>query len=372
MPHGEAQHPGIHGVYGLEDAALLAVLLVVFGVVGFGDRCFALFCPLFRQTDGHAIGRGRSVRRLFGTLDPARGQHGRQGKRHDQRDEDGERHRDAERVHEPPDDPLHERDGQEHGDERQRRGQHGQADLARSLDRRLERIHALFFDEAVDIFQHHDRVVNHDTDGKRQGQQGHAIERKVHGVHQRKRADDRGGNGDGRNDGRAPVPEEDQDDDRGKNAAQFEMLLHRIGRGLDVLGLVAGDADFVARRQPFFDVCQFLFQRVNRRHGVQARLLADGEQHGRNAVQQGRRVLVLHAVFHMPDIGNTNKRAAFFGDHDVVEVLRVFHAAMCAQRQFPRVLIHFAARNLDVLRLKRALHVNGRQVDAAQFVRCRE
>jgi hypothetical protein len=45
---------------------------------------------------------------------------------------------------------------------------HRQTDLLGALDRRLHRLHAFFFHEAVDVLQHHDRVVDHDA--HRQGQ----------------------------------------------------------------------------------------------------------------------------------------------------------------------------------------------------------
>ena len=50
------------------------------------------------------------------------------------------------------------------------RRKHREADLACSLDGRLKRVHALFFDESVDVLQHDDRVIDHDSDHKRQRQ----------------------------------------------------------------------------------------------------------------------------------------------------------------------------------------------------------
>ena len=78
-------------------------------------------------------------------------------------------------------------------------------------------------------------------------------------------------------------------------------------------------------------------RRVNGCDGVQAGLLADGEQNCRNAVEQRGGVLVFHAVFHMPDIGDANKRAALFSDHDVVEILRDFSTRPCVRSVSSRV-----------------------------------
>ena len=98
-------------------------------------------------------------------LDPPRREHRRQREAHHERHEDRERHREAEARHEPPDDAAHEPDRHEDGHERQRRREDGEADLARCLDGRLHRRPALLFDESIDVLQHHDRIVDDDTDG---------------------------------------------------------------------------------------------------------------------------------------------------------------------------------------------------------------
>jgi hypothetical protein len=114
-------------------------------------------------------------------LEPPRRQHRRQREADQQRHHDGKRHRQAEALHEPADDAAHEGDRDEDRDQRQGGGENGQADFLRRLDRRLERIHVLFFDEPVDVLQHDDRVVDDDADRQRQRQhrqhvQGEALE----------------------------------------------------------------------------------------------------------------------------------------------------------------------------------------------------
>ena len=75
-----------------------------------------------------------------------------------------ERRRQPKARHEFADDALHEADRHEDGHQRQCRGHYRGSDLSRSLYRRLKRVHALFVDKPVDVLQHYDRIVDHDTD----------------------------------------------------------------------------------------------------------------------------------------------------------------------------------------------------------------
>ena len=75
---------------------------------------------------------------------------------------------DAEAAEEAPRNPRQERDRHEHGHERERGGEDGEADLPRALDRRAEGVHPLLLDEPVDVFEDDDRVVDDDTDRERQ------------------------------------------------------------------------------------------------------------------------------------------------------------------------------------------------------------
>ena len=64
--------------------------------------------------------------------------HRRGGERHHHRDQDGDRQRDGELAEQPADDAAHQQDGDEHRDQRHAHRHHGEADLARALQRRLD------------------------------------------------------------------------------------------------------------------------------------------------------------------------------------------------------------------------------------------
>ena len=74
-------------------------------------------------------------------------------------------------------------------------------------------------------------------------QQREAVEREAHVVDDGERRDDRGGDRQGRDDRRPDVGQEEEHDDRRQDAADDQVLLHRIDRGLDEDRLVADDLD---------------------------------------------------------------------------------------------------------------------------------
>ena len=143
----------------------------------------------------------------------ARAQRRRQRERHQHRDHDGHGHGPAELVHVAPRVAGHEGDGHKDDDQRKRGGDHRQRDFPGGADGRLHRRHALLVDAAVDVLEHDDGVVDDDAHRQRQPQQRHRIQREVHDPHQGERGDDRGGDGDRADEHRAPVADEQADDD---------------------------------------------------------------------------------------------------------------------------------------------------------------
>ena len=88
-------------------------------------------------------------------------------------------------------------------------------------NRRLHRRQLLLFHEAEDVLEHDDRVVDDDADHQHQRQHRDLVQREAHRVHQRVGRDDRRRNRDGGDERGAPVPNEQQHDQRGEEAAQI-------------------------------------------------------------------------------------------------------------------------------------------------------
>ena len=258
---------------------------------------------------------------LAPSLQPARAEHRRQREADQQRHQDGERHAEPEALHEPADDAAHEPDRQEDRDQRQRRREHGQADLLRRLHRRLERVLPLLLDEPVDVLQHHDRIVDDDADREREREHGHRVEREALVPDEAEGRDDRRRDRDGRDDRRAPVAEEDQHDQRGEEAADDQVLLHRADRRLDEVALVADDRDAVARRHRRAQFLEAVLDVLDDLDGVGARLPPDVQHDRRRAVDAGQRAGVLHAVLDGGDVGHRDGMPLAHPDDDARELL---------------------------------------------------
>ena len=93
----------------------------------------------------------------------ADGRRNREGHQH--RNHDRDRHGPAELVEKLARIPGHERDGDEDDDQGKRGGDHGERDFLGGQNRRLFGRKVFFFEEAIDIFEHDDGVVDNDTHG---------------------------------------------------------------------------------------------------------------------------------------------------------------------------------------------------------------
>ena len=125
---------------------------------------------------------------------------------------------------------------------------HRQRDLRGRRLRRLERRHLLLFDEAEDVLEHDDRVVDDDADHQHQREHRHAVEREVERRHHAERRDDRRRNRDAGDDRRAPVAHEREHDQAGENAAEHEVQVDLVQRRVDVARLVADDVELHVAR----------------------------------------------------------------------------------------------------------------------------
>ena len=112
-------------------------------------------------------------------------QQGSQQARHQQ----GEQHRDGDGktklLEKLAGETAHERDRQEHHDDRQRGRQHGQADLVGADHRRVVRVFTRLH-PLLDILYLDDGVIHQDADDQGQREQSDHVEAEVHPVHCRK------------------------------------------------------------------------------------------------------------------------------------------------------------------------------------------
>ena len=104
--------------------------------------------------------------RRWGAQEPA-AHHWRKAQRHKAGHENRHSYGDRELVQQPAQDPAHEKHGNKHGSEGESHRQNRKADLFRAAKRRLQ--HPLsHLHVPDDVLQHHDCIVYHKPDRKRE------------------------------------------------------------------------------------------------------------------------------------------------------------------------------------------------------------
>ena len=93
-------------------------------------------------------------------------------------------------------------------------------------------------DLGIDIFNHHDGIVNHKSDGKHNGKESKDIYCESCNVHDKECADKCNGNGDDRNEGCSPVSEEEEDHQYNKQEGNKYGMLDLLYRFPYINGIV--------------------------------------------------------------------------------------------------------------------------------------
>ena len=162
---------------------------------------------------------------VFGGAHEVGGQQRRDEARDEQREEHGEGDRQAELLEVLTGDAAHEADRREDGDDGDGDGDDGEADLVGGLERGavggLAHAHV-----AHDVLDLDDGVVDEDAGDDGDGEQGDEVEREAGSAHGPECRDDRQRQGDGGNDRRAQVAQEQEHDEDGEHGA-FDQRLHR-------------------------------------------------------------------------------------------------------------------------------------------------
>ena len=197
-----------------------------------------------------AVDRPEEMRylRSADVAEEKRREHRRERQRVEQRDRDRAGDRQRELLVELARRAREERDRNEHGEQHERRRQHGAGDLAHRLARALERRHPLLLDEARDVLDHDDRVVDDETGRERQPEERERVDREPEHLHQEERADQRDRDRERRDQRRAPVLQEQEDDEHDERDRDQQRRHDFFDRLADESRRV--ERDFVAARRP--------------------------------------------------------------------------------------------------------------------------
>ena len=307
-------------------------------------------------------------------------QGGAQGRRKHQGDNDGQHHRrddgnrelavnharrTAEEGH------RHEHGRQHHGDTDQRA-----RDLRHGLARRFQRRQALFAHHALDVFHHHDRVIDQETDGQHHGEHGQRIDRIAEGVQDAEGTEQHDRHGHGRDQGGAEVLQEqihhqEHQDDRFDQGLDhfFDGQFHERGR-------VERHLVAHAFRELLAQVAEHGLRRVGRVERVGTRRQLDRHAGGRMAVVAGHGVVVFAAQFHGGHVLQVHHGTVGRGfQQDGAEL---FHRLQAALRRYRGVQLlaldgrraaQFTGRHFRILRLHGRDHVRRCQVKTLQLGR---
>ena len=98
------------------------------------------------------------------------------------------------------------------------------------------------FEVTRDVLDHHDRIIDDETDGDRQPHQRHVVEAVAKQIHDRERRDQRHRNGEARDQRRARIAQEGEDHQHDEDDGDQHGDLNAVHRCADGLRPVADDA----------------------------------------------------------------------------------------------------------------------------------
>ena len=173
----------------------------------------------------------------------------------------------------------------------------------------------------VDVLDHHDRVVDYEADRRGHPAQSHEVEGQADDVHGEKRRQDRDGDDEDGDEGRAPVAQESPEDGDRQQESDQDRVANRRHGGLDQERLVVegGDLD-VSGKLPLRGG-ELRLDLVGDRDGIGVGLAQDVQQHGGLAVGGDDRVLRLEARPDRTDVRQLDRRVVHGRNHYGVQLV---------------------------------------------------
>ncbi len=316
------------------------------------------------------------VRALLDRLEQRRAQRGRQRQGHQRREEDRGHHRQRELAIDRAHRAREERHRDEHRHQHQRDADDGAGDLAHGLASRFARGQALLAHDPLDVFHHHDGVVDEDTDRQHQAEHGQHVDREAQRVHGGEGAQQRDRHHDRRDQGVADVLQEHQHHQEHQRHGLEQRLDHFLDRDLHELGGVVRDLVLDAGREVLGELVELGLDRLGRAQRVARRreLHADGRD--RLAVDPRGSRVGLAAQLQARHVLDAHLRAVRLGhQHDVAELLGGRHLPLHHHRRRDglvgggRQVAQRAGRDQCVLVADGVVDVGRRQLVADQLGR---
>ena len=287
-------------------------------------------------------------------LEQRSGQRRRQRQRVERGDQRGDRDGDGELAIELAGEAAQEGDGNEHRGEHQRDRDDGPADLVHGLEGGIARREARG-DVALDVLDHDDGVIDHDADGQHQPEQRQRVDGKASQVQHGEGAHNGHRHGGQRNDGGAPVLQEQHHHQHDQDQRLDQRLDDGLDRVAHEVGRVVDDVVF----EPFGEVAGHLVHgRLDvggQLQGVGARRLEDANGHGRLAVEVALDAVAVAAQLDAGDVLQAGDLAVLARlDDDVFEFGLAGEAAIGVDQQ---LVVHALCHGLRADNASRNLHV---------------
>src|SRR4029077_6594156 len=295
----------------------------------------------------------------LGTVADQLGAHHRHQRQRDNGgNDDGDRKRDGEFVEQPADHRAHEQQRDQHRDQRDGQRNDGEADLLGAAQRRVERRHAAF-DEARDVLDHHDGVVDDEAGGDGQRHQRQIVEAEAEQVHHAEGADQRQRHREARNDGARQRAQKYENHDYDQDHGEPQLEFHVGDRGADRHGAVAHRVDFDGGRQPGQDLRQQRLDAVDDLDDVGAGLALDAEDDRRRGIGPGAELGVFRAVDDGGDVGKPHRAAVAVGDDQIAVLIGAAELVVGVDGRGLRRAVEIALRRIDILVADRGANVVG-------------
>ena len=241
-------------------------------------------------------------------------QHRCESQRRECRNDHRAGHYEAEFPEQPAGHALHEYDREKDGHQRDGRRDDGEKDLLSSFDTGLLRTHAAF-DADVDIFGHHNRVVDDQSDGQHHGQHRQHVDRESGQVHHEERSDQRDGDYYARHQRHAPVAQEQENDDDHQEEGFVYGAFDFVDRGADEFRVVESVAGFHVFGQILFHPFHSFVDRVGDFDVVGSGLRDHDDADHRHPVHLHVAAGVLRAELRPSDVAESDDSVVLFFDY---------------------------------------------------------
>ena len=270
--------------------------------------------------------------------------------------------------------PGKKRQRHKHRDQHHGHADDGAGNLAHRLARGFERRQALFAHDALDVFDHHNRVIDDDTDDQHHAEHRQHVDRKAQRQQRGKGSQQRHRHDDGRNDGIAPVLQKQKHHQKHQHNRLDQRLGHLADGDFDKARAVVGNRVVHALGKVALEFVHFGAHGFGGGQRVAAGRELQADAGGRFAVQARRGGVGLRAQFDAGHVFETHAGAVGVGaQHDVAELLDAGKLAVHDHGRgnaLPSDVGQIANRargNLRVLRRDGLGHVRRRQRKAGQL-----